>query len=86
MGWFKNTLGRLFGKKTEEVTTTEAVTTTETDSSANDEYVYEAGELTTYDCIVKAKELGLDMRAIDDKLHSMNNKEFIQWFKTEHMQ
>jgi|SaaInlV_165m_DNA_1040744.scaffolds.fasta_scaffold57021_2 hypothetical protein len=81
MGWFKKTLGRLFGKKTEEV----AVTTTETDSSANDEYVYEAGELTTYDCIVKAKELGLDMLAIDNKLNSMSNKKFVEWFKTEHI-
>lgn len=85
MGWFKNTIGKLFGSKNtvkEEVLTKDV--TTETDSTAN-QYLYEAGEFSSYDCIVKAKELGLDMREIDTKMHSMKNKDFIKWFQETHL-
>jgi len=81
MGWFKNTIGKLFGSKK---TVKEEVVTTETDSTAN-QYVYEAGELTSFDCIVKAKELGLDMHQIDYTMNSMENKEFIKWFQDTHL-
>jgi len=83
MGWFKNTIGKLFGSKKEETAKKEVITT-ETDSTAN-QYLYEAGELTSYDCIAKAKELGLDMREIDTKMNSMKNKDFIKWFQETHL-
>jgi hypothetical protein len=46
------------------------------------EEVYEAGQQTIYDCIVEAKELGLDMREVDAKLREMTKtpQDFIKWF------
>ena len=78
MKWFKKAFGRLFGKKDSKKEIVEG-------NKTNDQFVYEEGEMTTYDCVAKAKELGLNMREIDDKLNSMENKDFIQWFKDTHL-
>jgi hypothetical protein len=78
MRWFKKAFGKLFGKKDSKKEIVE-------ENKTNDQFFYEEGEMTTYDCVVKAKELGLNMREVDDKLNSMKNKDFIKWFTDTHL-
>lgn len=56
------------------------------DSKEDSEYVYGSNELTLYDCVIKSKQLGLDMRKINGKISSMGNKEFISWFKLTYLE
>ena len=58
------------------------VASTEGTVSTAEGYVYEAGEKTIYDCIVEAKSLELDMSVINDKLSSMDGRQFVAWYET----
>jgi molecular chaperone GrpE (heat shock protein) len=55
--------------------------TVDVDDGINTDYVYEDGEKTIYDCIQEAKALGLEMRVVNDKLGSMDGKQFVKWFE-----
>lgn len=78
MGFFS----KLFGKKPKVVEQKEIETKeVEAIPDTNSEYVFTQGEKTSYDCIMEAKSLNMDMRYIDNNYNSMTPRKFVIWFE-----
>lgn len=78
---------KLFKKKEKVETPAESKPITKPSEAFQDapkevnEYLFEAGEKTPFDCIVEAKKLEFDMREVNYNYNRMKPREFMKWFE-----
>jgi len=77
---FLNVFNKVLGRNVEEVIEEPTAVVTEPI-----EAIEEVKAVTLFDCVLKAKMLGLDMRKLNAKIGSMGEKKFISWFKQTYM-